>query len=126
VVDPAKISGAVRDSGFQVVLRPGPTPAPFVRAIYGVARNARGRSVNFGFFVTANTSAGEDLTPAVEKLVPGATAEGSTAGESYVAVTSAGAPHGPERQTKEEFEIADRLQLRVAHLAGEAFVKEGP
>jgi hypothetical protein len=127
VVNPSDVPAAIQSTGAAVTFRPGPTPAPFVRAFYGTARNSHGTTVDFGFFLVDGTDAGADLTPAVEKLVPGSTPEGTVVGESYVEVTNAGAgsPKGSRRYT-EEVEIADRLESRVARLAGAAFDEEGP
>ncbi len=127
VVGPAQVPTALQHSGLTVTFRPGPTPAPFVRTFYGTARNSQGATVTFGFFLASGTDAAAGLSPAVERLVPDATSQGTVAGESYVEVTSAGAGSANgSRRNKEEFEIADRLEWRVARLAGAAFDEEGP
>jgi hypothetical protein len=124
VVEPSKVLHALQRTGFQIVFRDGPTPAHFARAIYGTARNGRGAIVNFGFFLTGGANAQNYYEPALRRLVPGATAEGSTVGESYVSITSAGAAGGSSPEAEEEFTVADTLQVRVAALAHQAFEEE--
>jgi hypothetical protein len=127
VVNPTRVPAAIQHTGLIVTFRPGPTPSPFVRSVYGTAQNSHGATVNFGFFLADGTNAAAGLSPAIEKLVPDATSQGTVAGESYVEVTSAGAgsANGSTRN-KEEFEIEDRLEWKVARLAGAAFDEEGP
>ncbi len=125
VVEPSKVVDALERTGFQIVFRAGPTPAHFVRAIYGTARDPRGGViVNFGFFLTGGANAQNYYDAALRKLVPGATAEGSTVGESYVSITSAGSAGGSSAEAEEEFSVADTLQVRVAALAHQAFEEE--
>jgi hypothetical protein len=125
VVDPKKVVGAIRSTSFRITLRAGQTPPHFARAVYGTARNARGTSVNFGFFLTGGANAQDYFEPSLMRLVPGATVQGSTAGESYIAITSAGSagPSGNPK-TEEEFTIADTVQERVAGLARKALEEE--
>ncbi len=123
-VDPSKVAQALDGVGLRIVFHDGPIPPHFARAVYGTARNAHGTSVNFGFFLTGGTNAQNYYEPALRKLVPGATAEGSTVGESYVSVTSAGSAGGSGPKAEEEFTVADTLQVRVAALAHQAFEEE--
>jgi hypothetical protein len=127
VVDPQRVPAAIGRTGLKIVFRPGPTPSAFVRAVYGTARNRLGTSVNFGFFLTGNVSA-EGLESEGLRLVPDATQIGSTAGESYVAITSAGSHGGPTggRVEEEELSMAGELKDAVAYLAPKAFEEEGP
>jgi hypothetical protein len=127
IVDPEEVPGALRHTGFHIVFRPGPLPTDFVSALYGTASNAHGISINFGFLFVPNDSAGAYDRPELEKLVPDATAEGSTSGESYIAITSAGAHSKKESsRMREEFDIAGTLQWAVAGLAPKALREEGP
>ena len=127
IVDPEKVPGALRHTGFHIAFRYGPIPTDFVSAIYGTASNAHGTSINFGYLFAPNDSAGAYDRPELEKLVPEATAEGSTSGESYIAITSAGARSKRESaRRREEFNIAGTLQWAVAGLAPKALREEGP
>lgn len=128
IVDPKGVPEALRHTGFHIVFRSGPLPTDFVSAIYGTASNAHGTSINFGFFFAPNDKAGAYDRPELEKLVPDATAEGSTSGESYIVVTSAGA-HNKRIGSKireEEASIAGELHWAVAGLAPKALREEGP
>jgi hypothetical protein len=128
IIDPEKVPGTLRHTGFHIVFRSGPLPTDFVSAIYGTASNAHGISINFGYFFVPNDKAGAYDRPELEKLVPDATAEGSTSGESYITITSAGAhsKQGSSRAREEEFNIAGTLQWAVAGLAPKALREEGP
>ena len=127
VVDASRVPDAIKSVGLQIVLRAGKTPPQFVGAVYGIARNSHGTSVNFGIFLSGDQNASRYFVPALRKLVPGATREGSTSGESYIAITSAGAGGSPtSRKSAEEFSIAGKLQERVAGLARKALEEEGP
>jgi hypothetical protein len=99
----------------------------FANTVYGTASNAHGKSINFGFFFVNDTHAASRYSAALQKLVPNATDEGSTSGESYIIVTSAGAHGKPNsRGTREEFGIAGELHWAVAGLARKALEEEGP
>jgi hypothetical protein len=127
VVDASRVPNAIKSVGLQIILRLGKTPPQFVGAVYGTARNSHGTSVNFGIFLSGDQNASRYFVPALRKLVPGATREGSTSGESYIAITSAGAGGSPtSRKSEEEFSIAGTLQERVAGLARKALEEEGP
>jgi hypothetical protein len=127
IVDPEEVPGTLRHTGFHIVFRSGPLPTDFVSAIYGTASNAHGISINFGFFFVPNDRAGVYDRPELKKLVPDATAEGSTSGESYIVITSAGARSKRESsRTREEFSIAGELHWAVAGLAPKALREEGP
>src|SRR5580704_1435941 len=126
IVDPEEVPAALKHTGFHIAFRPGTIPTDFVSAIYGTASNAHGISINFGFFFVPNDKAGEYDRPELERLVPDATAEGSTSGESYIAITSAGARSKQESsRTREEFRIAGELHWAVAGLAPKALREEG-
>lgn len=127
VVDPNRVPEALRHTGLHIIFRYGPIPAEFTGATYGTASNAHGTKINFGFFITPIAKAGEYERPELAKLVPGATNEGSTIGESYIAITSAGAGSKREGQKeREEFGIASELHWAVAGLAPRALREEGP
>jgi hypothetical protein len=107
------------------MMRRGPTPPHFARAVYGTARNARGTSVSFAFFLTGGSNAQDDYESSLMELVPGATSEGTAVGESYISVTSAGSAGPPgDHKAEEEFTMADTLQERVAGLAHKALEEE--
>src|SRR5262249_38151586 len=102
-------------------------PVDFDGAIYGTASNSRGVRVNFGFFFIPGDKAGEHFRPALMRLVSGATAEGSTTGESYIEITSAGGNRkSKSRKASEELELAGDLHWAVAGLARKALEEEGP
>ncbi len=124
IVNPTRVPAVILHSGYEIVFRRAPTPAPFARAIFGTARNSRGTTIEFGFLLTGGSPAGEYYRPALRKLVPHATAEGSTAGETYISITSAGAGGAAGRRSEEEFEMADALQTSVASLAPKAHLEE--
>jgi hypothetical protein len=128
VVDPAKVPEALKRTGLHIASRSGPIPTDFVSAIYGVASNSHGTNINFGFFFARDRKAGEYERPELAKLVPHATNEGSTAGESYIAITSAGARDRRvgSRLREEELRIAGELHWAVAGLAPKALEEEGP
>jgi hypothetical protein len=127
VVDASRVPDAIKHVGFQIILRAGRTPPQFVGSVYGTARNSHGASVNFGIFMSGDQNASRYFVPSLSKLVPGATREGSTSGESWIAVTSAGAGGSPgSRKAEEEFSMAGTLQERVAGLARKALEEEGP
>lgn len=108
------------------MLHRGPAPpASVVRALYGTARNSQGTAISFGFFITDNERAAL-LEPIVEKLVPDATEEGSTSGQSYVIITTAGAGSKDKRRKSEELTMAGELHWAVAGLAPKAVEQEGP
>lgn len=128
IVDPERVPGILRRTGLHIVFRPGPIPPGFVSAIYGTASNSHGASINFGFFFVTNDKAGSYNRAELEKLVPEATDEGSTNGESYIVDTSAGTRDkriGP-RIREEEFGMAGELHWAVAGLAPKALKEEGP
>ncbi len=127
LVDPDRVPGALRHTGLHIIFRYGPIPTGFTGSTYGTASNAHGAKINFGFFTTPVAKAGEYERPELAKLVPGATNEGSTIGESYIAITSAGAGSKRDGQKeREEFGIASELHWAVAGLAPKALREEGP
>lgn len=125
IVDPSKVPTAIKHLGLRIMLRPGPALSQFVGAVYGTAWNSHDTSVNFGIFMSGDLHASRYFVPALRKLVPGATQEGSTAGQSFIAITSAG-HSGTGRRSEEEFAIATKLQERVSGLAHKALEEEGP
>ncbi len=127
VVNPEKVPDRLRRTGLRVVFRSAQKPADFDSAIYGTASNSRGIHVNFGFFFIPGDKAGEHFRPGLMRLVPGATDEGSTSGESYIAITSAGRNRKRgSREASEELELAGDLHWAVAGLARKALEEEGP
>jgi hypothetical protein len=127
VVDPAKVPAALTGTGLHVVFRRGPRPANFDKAIYGTARNIRGVAIDFGFFFVPDDKAEGYVSPEIERLVPNATDEGTTAGMSFIEITSAGAHRKPTDPRKgEELSMAGTLGFAVAKLAPKAFDIEGP
>jgi hypothetical protein len=127
IVEPAEVRSALMHTGFHIAFRRGPIPTGFADTFYGVATNSRGRSINFGFFLSSNDRTEGSGSATLRKLVPDATNEGSTAGESYIEVTSAGANRKPtDPRAGEELEIAAYLRYAVAKLAPKAFETEGP
>jgi hypothetical protein len=111
-----------------IVFRPGPIPVGFVSALYGTASNSHGASINFGFFFVTSDKAGSYNRAELEKLVPRATSEGSTNGESYIVDTSAGvhSKRVGSRVREEELSMAGELHWAVAGLAPKALEEEGP
>jgi hypothetical protein len=127
IVETSKVPSAIKHLGLQVVLRADRTPPQFVGAVYGTAHNSHGTGVNFGIFLSGDQNASRYFVPTLRKLVPGATREGSTSGESYIAITSAGRGGSPgSLKAEEELTIAGKLQERVAGLARKALEEEGP
>jgi hypothetical protein len=127
VVNPEEVPRRLRHTSLRVVFRSAQKPADFDSAIYGTASNSRGIQVNFGFFFIPGDKAGEHFRPALKRLVPGATDEGSTSGESYIVITSAGRNHKRgSREAGEELELAGDLHWAVAGLAHKALEEEGP
>jgi hypothetical protein len=128
VVAPHSAREVIARSGFRIHWRKGSVPKPYVAALYGTAQGRYDATINFGFFFTGNTR-GEalDRRP-LRKLVPHSTQEGSTAGVSFVVITSAGSsklpPYG--KHVNEEFRIFDLLDIKVGKLAPVAHENESP
>jgi hypothetical protein len=128
VVGAAAARKAIEHSGFRIRWRSGPTPKPFVAALYGTAEGRRRIKVNFGYFFAGTNEAQRLLRRSLAKLVPHATEEGSSASVSFVAITSAGSSGKPPSSSwvYEELHIANTLQRKVSKLAPVAHGYEGP
>ena len=127
VVDAAKVPEAIRRAGLTVTFRPGPTPAGFSSALYGVARNRRGVGTEFGILIAPDGHAPERYRTAFLRLVPGAVPGDATVRLSVVTITTED-PKTPaySRRKREEYEVHSELDYAVAGLAPAASAKEGP
>lgn len=127
IVKSRLVMPALRKTGLRIIYRPGPTPAGTVWARYGTAENAHHAKINFGIFLTGNTTASSSPEESLTKFVPHATTEGMTSGESYLVVTSAGyGTGGHEDATREQFGMFDELTSTIGGLAPAAAKEEGP
>lgn len=126
VVAPALVPHTLREkTGLRIQLRPGPTPAGYDKAIYGTAINARGVKIQFAFFFAPNTHS--EVPENLFRLIPHATDNGSSAGKSYIMISTA--EYGHQQNVKlreEEFDMSSKMQWAVAALAPRAIREESP
>lgn len=127
VVPPYKVPGQLKRTGLKIVFRKGTLPTGIERAIYGVATNSHGRSVDFAFFLTGNDRARLMDQLAFNKFIPHATDEGSKASASFIEASNAGYGRALDSvAAEEELEITGTLYYAVARLAPRALKESGP